>query len=394
MATVIVNGITCGVTPQGFVRPTLNDIKIDLEEQFKSDFGAFINVLPQSVWGQMIGIQADRIDALWGVAQDEYNNSYPDTAFGASLDKAVSLNDVRRLLAKPTKIKNVNMTGTPGATVPLGKQAAVVGSGLTASLDAPVTFDLSGNAVGNFTATATGPLQFPSGQMTIIQTPSTGWLTVNNPTDGVLGRNVETDPQLKARRLKSLETSDAGPTEAIRNRILTVPGVTQCVIFENFYNIPDMSGRPPHSFQAYVLGGADQDIWDAIWLSKPGGIEPVGAVVGTTIDSQGQPQVMKFSRLIQKNVYGIATVTSDLTFPGDGDLQIKEAVVTYINTLIGGQELIITPNLVCTVDTIPGIQNISFKIGLAPSPTLSNNLIAAINEIFRSDTSLWSVVHI
>lgn len=391
--SVVINGITCGLTPTGFVRPTLNDLKLDLEAAFQTSFGQYINILPQSVIGQIIGIQAERYDYIWSALQDVYNSQYPDTSSGTSLDNVVALNDVHRLPATFTKVKNVNLTGTANAVIPLGSVAAVTGTGATFTLDASVTLDGSGNGVGNFTSSVTGPIQCPANTLTIIQQPVTGWSTVNNPTDGVAGTNIETDAALRIRRIAELENALAGPVEAIRKALLEVDGVTQVVGYENQYNVTDMNGRPAHSVQMYVLGGADQDIWQAIWDSKAGGAQAFGDQCGFAVSSLGQQEPICFSRLIQKNVYGIITVHTNLSFPGDGDTQLKENAVNYINSLIGGQELIVSPNLICTAE-VAGLESVSFKVGFAPSPTLSNNLPAALNEILRSDTSLWTVVHI
>lgn len=392
MATV--NGITVGVTPTGFVRPTLNDLVLDLNAKYKIAFGQYINVLPAAIFGQIVGITAAELDTVWGAAADTYANRYPDTAFGASLDNAVAFNNIKRLGAKFTKVTGVTMTGTANATVQAGKQAALSGSNIPFNLDSDVTFDGSGNATGNFTCNVSGPVQCPATQLSVILTPVTGWSTVNNPTDGVPGTNVETDPALKTRRLQNLETALSGPIDAIRKKILTVAGVVQCTMYENQYNVPDIDGRPPHSFQAYVFGGADQDIYQAIWDSKDGGAQAYGDTCGTAYDSQNQPQPVCFSRLIQENVYGIINVTSDLTYPANGDLLLKEAMVNYINTFQGGQELIVSPNLICQADGVPGVQFIQIKVGLAPSPSTSNNIQPALNEILRSDTSLWTVNHV
>lgn len=390
-----VNGLTVGVTPNGFVRPTLNDLKLDLEAGFKAKYGANINILPQSTIGQEIGIHAERLDLIWGELQNTYNQSYPDTATGRSLDNVNAINDVDRLPATKTKVAGVLLTGTPNATIPKDSVAAVSGTGATFLLDIDTVLNGSGNATASFTSSVTGPIQCPANGLTIIQQPVTGWATVTNPTDGVIGRNVETDTAYRLRRISQLESALAGPVEAIRNALLKVAGVTQVVGYDNQYNVIDGDGRPPHSIQMYVLGGADQDIYQSIWTSKAGGIQAFGTQCGNAIDSQGQNQPICFSRMIQDNVYGIINVTiNPFKFPAGGDTQLKQLAVAYINSLIAGQELIVSPNLICTASDVPGIEGIVYRVGLSPTPTLSNNIPAAVNHILRSDTSLWIVNHV
>lgn len=392
--SVVINGKTCGLTPQGFVAPSLNDLVQDLNASFQTAFGQYINTLPQSNIGQFIGIQSERLYDEWQEMQNVYNSQYPDTASGTSLDNVVALNAVTRLPATFTKVENVNLTGTANATIPAGSVAAVSGTGQTFTLDAAVTLDGSGNGVGNFTCTATGPIQCPAHTLTIIQVPVTGWLTVDNPTDGLAGTNVETDTELRIRRLTDLETALAGPLDAIVNKVKTVPGVTQAVGYENQYNVPDGAGRPPHSVQIYVLGGADQDIYQAIYDSKDGGAQAYGDICGNAVSNQGQNEPVCFSRYIAKPVYGIINVSVNINFPAGGDVTLKENAVNFINALKGGQELVVSPNLIATALGIPGIESVQYLVGFAPSPTMSNNLEAALNEILTSDTGLWIVNHV
>lgn len=82
-------------------------------------------------------------------------------------------------------------------------------------------------------ATVTGDIDAPVNSLTVIVTPATGWLSVNNPTQATVGRNEETDTELRARRLISLKIIGAGTVDAIRARVLEVTGVTACSVNEN-----------------------------------------------------------------------------------------------------------------------------------------------------------------
>jgi uncharacterized phage protein gp47/JayE len=385
---------TYGLSATGFVKKTLAQIESELKDSFVLTFGQYINTLPQSIMGQIIGILAEREALLWDQAQDLYAAMYPDTASGQSLDNVVAFNNIVRLPATPTKVSGVLLTGTPGGSLAAGKQASVQVTGFIFSLDQDVTFDGSGNATGNFTCKTNGPIPCPAGQMTIIQTPSTGWLTVTNPTDGVPGTNIETDDALRLRRLNSLENSVSGPVAAIATAVGAVSGVSQVVPFENFTNVIDSNGLPPHSFEIYVFGGSDSDIEKAIYASKPAGIQPYGTTCGPVLDTIGQPHTICFARLIQRNVYGQVNVHVNSRFPSNGDVLIKQALVSYINTLIGGQELVVTPQLISQLSGITGIESAVILISLNPSPTTSANIQPNLNEILRSDTSLWSVTHV
>ena len=92
-----------GVTPDGFSRKTLQDIKDELEGSYKATFGD-IRVDPQSGFGQLIGIQADEFSLLWEAMEEVYFSQYPATAESASLDNVLNLNGLERLSAEPSLV--------------------------------------------------------------------------------------------------------------------------------------------------------------------------------------------------------------------------------------------------------------------------------------------------
>jgi hypothetical protein len=92
-----------GVTPDGFVIKRLQDIKNELEGDYRSIFGE-IRTDPQSGFGQLIGTQADELSLIWEALQDTYYSQYPSTADGSSLDNVLSLNGLTRLASQPSEI--------------------------------------------------------------------------------------------------------------------------------------------------------------------------------------------------------------------------------------------------------------------------------------------------
>lgn len=85
-----------------------------------------------------------------------------------------------------------------------------------------------------FLAQTFGPIPVPANTLTQILTPVAGWTSLTNYEAGVTGRNIETDAELRLRRLNSLRISGAATVEAIRARLLQeVAGVTSVTIFEN-----------------------------------------------------------------------------------------------------------------------------------------------------------------
>lgn len=112
-----------GVTPQGFRIKRLVDIKNELENYFIGEFGE-INLDPQSVTGQIIGIYSKVLADIWENLEDVYLSQYPNSASGVSLDNVVQLNGITRLPASRTTVVGV-ATGSEGTLIQSGKLASV-----------------------------------------------------------------------------------------------------------------------------------------------------------------------------------------------------------------------------------------------------------------------------
>jgi len=474
-----------GLNSDGFTRKRLSDIKGEIEDALRQRFGNFINLLPQSVFGNLVGVFADREAEIWELAEDVYNSQYPDTAEGVSLDNVAAITGIVRQPATKSKIQNVCLFGTAGTLVPQGTELAVAGNTqarfvtdsdrtLVAGVDEVqlltfATLPLSGSfrlsyrgelsSLLNFDATAPqiqaalnalpslsgvvvtgsmgpgftitfagadgkqpqplivvsnnttgvlttlvstvegvsqgqvdvtaiefGPTQALYGTLTVINTPVFGLDSVKNIEAAIVGRNVETDLELRARRANTLQVAGAATPDAIRARLLNVEGVTDALIFENISTVVDVNGRPPKSFESVVAGGDDQDIFDTLWASKPAGIETFGFETGSVLDSMGVSQTVKFSRPTNVSIYCDVTLTVDsLLYPATGDDVVRDAIVNFINTRGIGGDIITYPQLISVFAGVPGILDVVIRIGKLPSPTTDDNVIILANEIPVTD---------
>lgn len=243
-------------------------------------------------------------------------------------------------------------------------------------------------------AVSTGPVIANTGTLTMIATPISGLTNVLNTQDAAIGRNVETDNEYRARMAEELQIAGAGTVEAIRSRLLNVTGVTAVIVFENVTDTTDGNSLPPHSFEAFVQGGADQDIANTIWAAKPAGINTYGTSNAPVIDSQGLSHTIYFSRPTQLSIYIIINIHISATYPSNGDALVKQALVDFGNSLGIGQEVIVVPKLISSIASIPGIETAAILIGTAPGPTLGNNIPVGIQQIAVFDTGRVTVNHV
>lgn len=137
--------ITYGVTPQGFVTKRQQDIIAGIQSDLTLAFGQNINLLPESVFGQFVGVFSNPLALLWELADAVYASQYPSGAEGASVDNILALNGLTRLPATPSitspeqaGVPGLVLLGTPGTFIPAGSLISVEGSPSSQfSIDSP-----------------------------------------------------------------------------------------------------------------------------------------------------------------------------------------------------------------------------------------------------------------
>lgn len=111
--------LTYGLNSGGFVRMRLPEIRQLILSELKARTGFDFDDSPDSFTGQLIAIFAERMAAMWELAEQAYLSAYPATAQGLPLDLAVSYAGAQRL--KPVKSRaDVYVLGDPGTVAPEG----------------------------------------------------------------------------------------------------------------------------------------------------------------------------------------------------------------------------------------------------------------------------------
>lgn len=126
-----------GLSPFGFRAKRLNDIKTDLDNQMTAQFGD-VNLTPQSVMGQLIGVISKVLADIWENLEQVYFSQYPNSADGVALDNVVQLNGITRLPQSATVVTGL-ANGIEGTLIPLGALARVIDTNEIFSSTQPVT---------------------------------------------------------------------------------------------------------------------------------------------------------------------------------------------------------------------------------------------------------------
>lgn len=480
-----------GITPEGFEQKRLEDIKSEIETDFKSSFGDDIDVSPESVMGSLVSNMIIPLTELWELGSAVYASQDPDQANDISLDRTSQLILIQRLAATATVV-NVIAAGDEGTviddtfiakqnetdnlfrpvtgfTVTLTKAGCIqatysintvadttvysitingtvfditsdgsatdleimaalkvdIDAGsepviVTDNLDGTLTTDADDNITPFSTDTSAnmdidevggllivdaddlGAISVPVNTITIIDTPVSGLNSITNPLSGTIGRDLETDSELRQRRRDSQKIAGAGTDEAIRTRLLQdVPSVTQVTVVSNRTDVTDGEGRPPHSFEVVIVGGDDAAVASKIWEVQPSGIQSHGNTTEIVLDSQGNNQTINFSRPTSVYIHVNVVISPDTesALPVDWINQIKDNIVAFGLTLNTGND-VFRDKLFAPVTSVTGVGGApTLEIDGTPNPgdtptfSTSDEPIAS-DEIAKFDVSRIAVASI
>jgi len=374
-----------GLSALGFVRKRLTDIKTEIETALKNVFGQNIDVTPQSGFGQIIGIFSEAISDQWENQEFVYNSQYPSTAHGNQLSNVVMYNGITRHLATNSTVE-ATLNGVQGTVIPIGSKASVTGTGGVFVTTEAVTIPIGGSDTANMNSENKGAITALAGTLTNIETPIFGWAAVTNVSDAAVGSDEETDAELRARRILSTQALGQNLIDSLFGQLIDILGVEDAVVKDNKTAAP-VDGIPAYQFLVSILGGANADIAAVIWANTPQGIASSGTTMVYHTDDQGFPQPVKFTRPGGIDIYFKIDITVSSDFPGAGVSDIQEAVVAYGEANFKISDDVIMSEFYTPTNTIPGILTIALFIGLAASPAGTSNLVIAIDEVSRYDTT-------
>lgn len=374
------------------------------------------NVLPESPDGQVIAIWSEALANLDEQAQYAYMSRDPSTAIGQALEDIADYAGIRRLDATPSTA-TVTVSGTNGTIIPAGKRVRQRITGTLWALDSEVT--IAGPVNVNVTALDPGALTAPQGTLTEVADPVAGWQSVTNNDAAALGRNVESDTELRLRRNQSVALPGSNQLDNIFSAVSNVEGVTQAKVYENPRNVV-ADDLTPNSIAIFVQGGNNVAVTKEIAAKKnPGcnmndatsrGDEGLSAlpneITSNTMTPLGNPLSITYFRPDLVTIFVDITIsTTDLSDSAKED--IADAIVEFSVSGLTGQgdgftrrgfqigERVAAGRLYTPVNEIVADQGFveSIFVGTSASPS-GTSVAMAFNELAVFDTSNITVTYV
>lgn len=389
---------------QGVIVPDTSTTRNEVIQEFRDVFGQDLVTDPSTPQGQLITRITELRDAVARNNADVANQINPALASGRFLDALVGLSGAARKPATKSIISQVTIGGTPGTLIPAGSMAST-NSGQVFELAQSITIPAGGTVDAAFVARDTGPIGAPIGTLINIESSILGWLTVTNPVDAVLGRDIESDSALRRRRRGILATQTMSITESLYARLNTVNGVSSFLLLENpMGSTQTVQGisMAAHSVWACVDGGIGSEIALALFKAKtPGTVWATPNTTNYNVNDpiSGVPYVVKFAR--PSDVILLIRVTIS-TSKLPAQTLIPEYVMNYVNGSLPGDVSFTVGTSVSPFEIAAAIntQEPSFnirkvEISLNGSGTWSSDVYnIASNQIARTQLSSISVVQV
>ncbi|VDG32893.1 hypothetical protein [Lactobacillus brevis] [Lactiplantibacillus mudanjiangensis] len=372
------------LTKYGFDQPELDDIREEITVNAASKFGEQIATGDETRAGQLFAIMADNKLEITQLAHAVLLSIFLDSSTDETLDYHGTDEGITR---KPELAATVylQIDGDVGTEIPEGTEYSTDDGQIFSVLDdvkiievATVTdpdtqqptdlLDEDGNAIGRVSVQAIAEEAGADSNVaanTIINEEEIldGVVAVTNPNAAVGGGDAETDTAYRARVKASRLSHSASADDGIKAAVENVAGVIQAKVVDNNTMETDQYGNPPKVVHIYVIGGADDEIAEAIRTSVALPGRTYGDITKTLVNLSGDERQISFSRASQTPVYFKLDVKTNDDFDSDGGpAALKQQVLDYVNTLRMGDTLLFS-KVFEYVWKVPGISSVVVGIG-------------------------------
>jgi len=380
-----------GLTDQGFVTKRLADLLTDLQTAARGKWGDGVNLDADGELGMMIGLVADALSTVWGALQALYDAFNPANAQGTALG---NLADLRGLIRQPATHSTapVLCTGTVGVVIQVDKLVADDQGNQWRVVNDAITIGGGGTGTGTVQCTESGSIEALDGTIDAIVTPVSGWTAVESTADAEPGDDVETDAEL----LERMRTAKQGTTTLdgiITKLAKLLTEATHVDGVENATDTVDGDGRPAHSVEIVLAPDTldTDDVAAALWVCKGAGTNTHGTTSDTATDVKGRTHTLSWTWVSEIKIKAEITLEVDADYPADGDDQVADLVVAFIEALDVGED--VTPYEVgAAFGTVPGIVTAVVELAEKPAAVSAAPVTVAYDQKPTVETPASDIV--
>lgn len=333
------------ITPTGVIVPSAVDIRTGILADTNQAFGGALDVVtPSTPQAYLADNLTDNLMDSNAAIANLIAMVDPATSEGRFQDGIGRIYFFDRKGATSSVVQAL-CTGQPGLVMPAGQLAQDADGNLWIS-DNPATFDGVGQATIQFSCQTKGPIELGIGALTKIAQLFPGWDAITNLSPAIVGSNVESRGAFEQRRQESVARNGHGSLPSVRAEVFAVDGVLDVFAYQNFTKNPLVYGATnyelkPNSIYIGVVGGADQEIAEAIFRKLNAGCDMNGNTTVTIQDKEytwPYPEyVYTFNRPTPTPVKFKVTIANNASLPATIIQDTKNAVIATFTGENGAQ---------------------------------------------------------
>ncbi len=328
-------------TPTGIVVPSEGDILAGVQADQDVAFGGGLNPSLSTPQGQIASSDAAIIGDKDGQILFVANSFDPAYASGRFQDALARIYGLTRKPPEPSTVQCV-CVGLASTAIPTGALATDGTNEWICTQGG--TIPIGGSITLPFACTVNGPIPCPSNSVNRIFQTILGWDTINNPSPGVEGSDVESRADFEHRRQLSVAINSRSMIQSVTAAVLAVPGVIDAYGYANDTAAPVTTGGVTIAANAIfvcVSGGDPQLVANAIWSKKMPGCVMTGTTVETVIDSAGYSPpyptyTIKFQTATPVAIKVAVSITNSTSVPSNALTLIQSAVQRAFSGVDGG----------------------------------------------------------
>jgi len=369
-----------GLTNEGFTALTHNEIRDRIQAKFLVNNPDF-DVSPESPDGQNIEIFSFELAMAWAQLSQVYSSFDVTSAAGSGLENLGHVSGIVYQKANRS-YATVNLQGVADTIIPAGSQV----SDEDGNIFQTVYDSVVPNTAQVYSVLA-GPTPVTIGTLVNIETPVNGWTGILQDVEGIMGVLPETQQQFRNRRTSVVMSPSLSVGDALTAKIVEL-GISQVDIVINDTDAQLLDGTPSGYIHITVAESLilDVDIARQIMKYKGMGVPTYGSTRVDVVDSKGVSQVIFFTKAAAVDIGLALDVTFLSSDVAGAEVSIREALITYTNDLLAGEDLVWS-RLFGIITPYGKAQINSLSIGKVGDTLTSSNVPIEEREFARIDTA-------
>ena len=346
-----------GMTPEGFETKNANDVLDEIATRQRDEISSTWKGRGLSIIGILNSIIASIVAALWAGLAAIYAQFDPASAEGRDLDAINAIRGVTRNLPSFTRVvaECVFYGGTYVQAGELHAASALISTKRFTNTE-PVL--VLGDPMVQYTKNVVflcdeiGPIPIAAGELTVIETPVLGWVSITNPDDGDTGSLRENDEDFRLRGEAAIAAPGSATAPAVLSALLRLEAVTYASVIVNDTNAT-VDTVPAHSIECVVSGADDVDIANAIFNEKDCAGGTFGNTTVNVLAPDGLSHAVRFSRPVVVEIYLRITLQVTPLYPGD--TAVVEALLAYARGRYSPGAPVVPQALAGLIFGVPGV---------------------------------------